>query len=430
MISLPSAARHGVSTRVEQPPSTASKNAARAPCDLVLRHDELPERAPDGRVVADTGRDLEGGVDAALGDDAVRVDDAEERRRRVADEVEEVPLAPQLLGVADALADVGAGQHEAEHALAVVHRRQRPGDVDRAAACSAEAMLLLAARVREHALAERCRVLGRRRRSPRRSWPRTLSAASSSSLIPLARAIVSLKRMMRPSRSRTQKNAGAAFTTSRMKSRSRWSSSSRARELRLQAVAVEREPRCDGNRLEQLRLVEQRAVVDDDSDGLAGLARDHRRDALDVVGRHLEGLAVGIDVAVPLLDPGREHDSMVVQRAPQPVLCLLEARGLAHVEQKLRDTASREAAPQEPCQEPERERSASAIRAIVTRTFFTPWSIGPAAKPAARKASAVAPVRPIGLSTRRATGVAARYRTTRSHHDGGDQSRQRRHWSP
>ena len=59
-------------------------------------------------------------------------------------------------------------------------------------------------------------------------------------------------------------------------------------ELRLQAVAVEGEPRRDGNRLEQLRLVEQRAVVHDDRDGLAGLARDHRRDALDVVGRHLE----------------------------------------------------------------------------------------------------------------------------------------------
>ena len=115
------------------------------------------------------------------------------------------------------------------------------------------------------------------------------------------------------------------------------------------------EPRGDGDRLEQLRLVEQRAVVDDDRDRLAGLARDHRRDALDVVRRHLEGPAVRIDVAVPLLDPGGEHDAGVVQRAAQAVLRLLEARRLAHVEQELRDAATGEAAAEEACEEPERD---------------------------------------------------------------------------
>ncbi len=92
----------------------------------------------------------------------------------------------------------------------------------------------------------------------------------------------------------------------------------------------------------------------DDGDGLAGFARDHRRDALDVIGRHLEGPAVRIDVAVTLLDPGREHDSVVVQRAAQPVLGFLETRGLAYVEQELRDAAPSEAAAKQPCKEPER----------------------------------------------------------------------------
>jgi hypothetical protein len=79
---------------------------------------------------------------------------------------------------------------------------------------------------------------------------------------------------------------------------------------------VEGEPCGDGDRLEQLRLLEQRAVVHDDRDRLARLARDHRRDAIDVVTGNPEGLAVRIDVAVPLLDPGGEHDSRVVQRSP------------------------------------------------------------------------------------------------------------------
>ena len=353
MISLPSAARHGVSTRVEQPALDGGEERGARARDLVLRHDELPERTPDGRIVADAGRDLERRVHAALRDDAVRVDDAQERRRRVPDEVEEVPLAPQLLGMADALADVGAGQHEAEHALAVVHRRQRPGDVDRSAAGSAEEMLLLAARVREHALAERCRVLGQRRRSPRRSGPAR------------CRLVVVVPDPGRPRHRVVEADDPPVEIEDAEERRRRVHDVAHevalalelvepGAELRLQAVAVQREPRRDGDRLEQLRLVEQRAVVDDDGDGLAGLARDHRRDALDVVGRHLEGLAVRIDVAVPLFDPGREHDPGIVQRPAQPVLRLLEAGGLAHVEQELRDAAPCEAAAKQPCEEPER----------------------------------------------------------------------------
>src|SRR5205807_851878 len=44
-------------------------------------------------------------------------------------------------------------------ALAVVHRSERPGDVDPAAAGGAETVLQLAARVREHALPERGSVI-------------------------------------------------------------------------------------------------------------------------------------------------------------------------------------------------------------------------------------------------------------------------------
>ena len=113
----------------------------------------------------------------------------------------------------------------------------------------------------------------------------------------------------------------------------------------------------------------------------------------------------------------------VVERSAQAVLRLLEARGLAHVEQELRDAASSEAAPEQAWRGTRTGRVVSAIKAIVTRTFLTPWSIGPAAKPAARKASAAPPVRPIGLNTRRATGVAARYRMTRIANDGGDERR-------
>ena len=356
MISLPSAARHGVSTRVEQPAFDGVEELGARALDLVLRHHELPERTPDGRVVADAGRLLEGRVHSALGDDAVRVDDAEQRGRRVPDEVEEVPLAPQLLGVADALADVGAGQHEAEHALAVVHRGQRPGDVDRAAAGGAEAMLLLAARVREHALAERCRVLGHGEDLPDEAAPHVvdLVVVVPDPGCPRHRVVEADDP---PFEIEDAEERGCRVHDVAHEVALALELVEPGAELGLEAVAVEREPRCDGDRLEQLRLVEQRAVVDDDGDRLAGLARDHRRDALDVVGRHLEGPAVRIDVAVPLLDPGGEHHPRVVQRSPQPVLRLLEARGLAHVEQELRDAASRETAPKQACEEPERDAS-------------------------------------------------------------------------
>src|SRR5207248_97940 len=86
--------------------------------------------------------------------DAIRIHDAQERGSGMSDELEEVPFAPELVGVTDALADVGTCQHEAQHALAVLYGRQRPGNVDRAAAGSAEAMLLLAGDVRDHTVAK------------------------------------------------------------------------------------------------------------------------------------------------------------------------------------------------------------------------------------------------------------------------------------
>ena len=94
MISLPSAARHGVSTRVAHPRLDGCEECVASARDLFLRHDDLPERTPDRRIVADTGQGLECVVDTALGDDPVRVDDAMERGRRVSDEIEKVPLAP------------------------------------------------------------------------------------------------------------------------------------------------------------------------------------------------------------------------------------------------------------------------------------------------------------------------------------------------
>ena len=59
---------------------------------------------------------------------------------------------------------------------------------------------------------------------------------------------------------------------------------------------------------------------------------------------------------MPLLDPRGEHDPVVVQRAAKPLLRVLEAGRLAHVEQELRNAAPSEAAPEQTCEKPERDR--------------------------------------------------------------------------
>ena len=122
---------------------------------------------------------------------------------------------------------------------------------------------------------------------------------------------------------------------------------------------MEREAGGDGDRVDELGLVEERAVVDDHRDRLAVLAHDPRRDPVDVRFGHLERLTVGIDVTPSLLDPNSEADVRVVERTPQPLLCLLEARCLTHLEQKVGDAAACETALEQPGQEPEGHRGES-----------------------------------------------------------------------
>jgi len=94
----------------------------------------------------------------------------------VPDEIEEVPLPPQLLGVSDPLADVGAGQARGRSTpwLSFTGVSDQ-ATVDRSTAGDSEEMLLLAAHVREDALAKRGRLLGHGKDVPDRSGPARLS---------------------------------------------------------------------------------------------------------------------------------------------------------------------------------------------------------------------------------------------------------------
>ena len=211
--------------------------------DLVLRHHELPERTPDRRFVADAGRDLERRVHATFGDNAVRIDDAQERGRRVPDEVEKVPFALQLVCVADALADVGTGQHEAEHALAVLDRGQRPRDVDLPAAGGAEEVLLLAVHVRDHAFAEPGSVLRRRENLPDEPAPRCVvvrdAGGPNHRLVEADDAALEIEDA-EEGRCRVHDVAHEVALALELVEA--------GAELRLEAVAMKSEPRCDGNR--------------------------------------------------------------------------------------------------------------------------------------------------------------------------------------
>ena len=167
--------------------------------------------------------------------------DAQHARRRVRDRVREVALAlelavprlelgvesPQLLILAAALGDVGAGDQE-------------PG---LAALCRAPSRTTRRGRARSRprsasgARAEASRRL-RSRRPPRRACTAAASAratktsqkdssrTAASSGRPHSAASASLNRRIRPSASTTAKSAGALSTTVRMKSRSASSSAS------------------------------------------------------------------------------------------------------------------------------------------------------------------------------------------------------------
>src|SRR5205823_12267566 len=173
----------------------------------------------------------------------------QERGRGMPDEVEEVPFAPQLLGLADALADVGAGQHETEHALAVLDRGQRPGNVDHAAVGGAEEVLLLTAHVRAHAFAEPGGVLRRGEDLPDEAAPRRVvvrdAGGKNHRFVEADDASLEIEDA-EERRCRVHDVAHEVALALELVEA--------GAKLRLEAVAVKSEPRSNGNRLEELRL--------------------------------------------------------------------------------------------------------------------------------------------------------------------------------
>ena len=138
-------------------------------------------------------------------------------------------------------------------------------------------------------------------------------------------------------RSSRRRSASPAAT---IRCRDACSSASRACDLGVQVLVLQRDGGGGADGLDELGILVERRVVDERGD-LAAVALDGGDRAVAAVGRQDDRVAVAVDVRVPLREPVGHHERRIAERPRQRVL----ERAAAHrpqVAEQLRQAGARQ----------------------------------------------------------------------------------------
>ena len=179
-------------------------------------------------------------------------------------------------------------------------------------------------------------------------------------------------------------------------------------QLGVEALVAQREPGRRAGGAHELRLLQQRRVVDDRGDAAAVVL--DLGDGPWRAGRgQLDGAPVGVDVAAGIRQPVGERELTVAERLGERVA---DARRPHALDQRADRARPREARAQRPA----RNANGTAVTHATTRRLAT--SIAPSApmacgtRPTALEAATAPPVHATGASARRWTGPERRQRRT------------------
>ena len=305
--------------------------------ELVVACDDLEERPAAELFEAAPGRIAERLVRAVRDDRRVVVRDDDEARDRVRDGVREVALPLQVDLPPLPLGDVDAARDDPDDLHAGVdERRGAPRD-----------HALLAAGVREHVL-----VLGRDEvgRGGVEARDHLLALAGIDEDVPEVGALDAAPVVVETARDldRTVEVPDASLGVddgqeARSRVDDRLEETVLGTELGLESLLLEGERRRGGDRVDEVALVGQRAVVEEGRDALPPVLHERRRDSGG--GERLaQRVSVGVDPRLPFRRPVGDLQGRVAERDCQRVA---KGRSLAESDREVRDSRARQVEPEE-----------------------------------------------------------------------------------